>query len=336
MSADGGLLIGRTCDDKIIACGETVLSLNDLCGIYEDKLESVYHCNIETDGQAPANISFDSSKKFGASVKTARPKALIPVFPGTNCEYDTAKAFDRAGAEPEIFVLNNLTAADVASSIETFAAKVRESQMIFIPGGFSGGDEPDGSGKLITAFFRNQEIKEAVTELLEQRDGLMAGICNGFQALIKLGLVPFGKIMDTDASFPTLTYNKIARHQSKLVRIRIASSNSPWLAATEVGDIYTVPVSHGEGRFMASPELLKEMAADGRIITQYVDMAGNATSDIQFNPNGSDWAVEGIVSPDGRVLGKMGHSERIGAGLYKNVPGRFDMKMFESAVKYFK
>lgn len=336
LSADGGLLIGRTCDDKIIACGETVLLLNDLCGIYEDKLESVYHCNIETDGQTPANISFDSSKEFGASVKIARPKALIPVFPGTNCEYDTAKAFDGAGAEPEIFVLNNLTAADVASSIETFAAKVRESQMIFIPGGFSGGDEPDGSGKLITAFFRNQEIKEAVTELLEQRDGLMAGICNGFQALIKLGLVPFGKIMDTDASFPTLTYNKIARHQSKLVRIRIASNNSPWLAATEVGDIYTVPVSHGEGRFMASPELLKEMAADGRIITQYVDMAGNATSDIQFNPNGSDWAVEGIVSPDGRVLGKMGHSERIGAGLYKNVPGRFDMKMFESAVKYFK
>ena len=336
LNADGGLLIGRTCDDKIIACGETVLTLKDLCGIYEDKLESVYHCNIETDGQDPANISFDSSKKFGASVKTARPKTLIPVFPGTNCEYDTAKAFDRAGAEPEIFVLNNLTAADVASSIETFAAKVRESQMIFIPGGFSGGDEPDGSGKLITAFFRNQEIKEAVTELLEQRDGLMAGICNGFQALIKLGLVPFGKIMDTDASFPTLTYNKIARHQSKLVRIRIASNKSPWLAATEVGDIYTVPVSHGEGRFMASPELLKEMAADGRIITQYVDMAGNATSDIQFNPNGSDWAVEGIVSPDGRVLGKMGHSERIGAGLYKNVPGRFDMKMFESAVKYFK
>lgn len=336
LNADGGLLIGRTCDDKIIACGETVLTLKDLCGIYEDKLESVYHCNIETDGQDPANISFDSSKKFGASVKTARPKTLIPVFPGTNCEYDTAKAFDRAGAEPEIFVLNNLTAADVASSIETFAAKVRESQMIFIPGGFSGGDEPDGSGKLITAFFRNQEIKEAVTELLEQRDGLMAGICNGFQALIKLGLVPFGKIIDTDASFPTLTYNKIARHQSKLVRIRIASNKSPWLAATEVGDIYTVPVSHGEGRFMASPELLKEMAADGRIITQYVDMAGNATSDIQFNPNGSDWAIEGIVSPDGRVLGKMGHSERIGAGLYKNVPGRFDMKMFESAVKYFK
>ena len=208
--------------------------------------------------------------------------------------------------------------------------------MIFIPGGFSGGDEPDGSGKLITAFFRNQEIKEAVTELLDRRDGLMAGICNGFQALIKLGLVPFGKIMDTDADFPTLTYNKIARHQSKLVRVRVASCNSPWLSQTQVGDIYTVPVSHGEGRFIAGPELLKELAAKGQIITQYVDMDGNPTGDVQFNPNGSDWAVEGIVSPDGRVLGKMGHAERTGAGLYKNVPGEYDMKMFESAVKYFR
>ena len=208
--------------------------------------------------------------------------------------------------------------------------------MIFIPGGFSGGDEPDGSGKLITAFFRNQEIKEAVTELLEERDGLMAGICNGFQALIQLGLVPFGKIMDTDADCPTLTYNKIARHQSKLVRVRIASNNSPWLAGVEVGDIYTVPISHGEGRFIASEPLLKDMAAKGQIITQYVDLAGKVTNDIQFNPNGSDWAVEGIVSPDGRVLGKMGHAERIGAGLYRNVPGQYDMKLFESAVKYFK
>ncbi len=331
-----GILIGRTTDDDSIAYGNDRLSFAELFGIYEDKLESVYPCNIKTDEEAPANISFVADKKFSAAVKVAKPKALIPVFPGTNCEYDTAKAFDKAGADPEIFVINNLTSSDVAHSVETFASKVRQSQMIFIPGGFSGGDEPDGSGKFITAFFRNQEIKEAVTELLEERDGLMAGICNGFQALIKLGLVPFGKIMDTDETFPTLTYNKIGRHQSKLVQIRIASNNSPWLAATEVGDIYTVPISHGEGRFMASPELLKQMASDGRIITQYVDMSGNAASDIQFNPNGSDWAVEGIVSPDGRVLGKMGHSERIGNGLYKNVPGRFDMKMFESAVKYFK
>ena len=208
--------------------------------------------------------------------------------------------------------------------------------MIFIPGGFSGGDEPDGSGKLITAFFRNQEIKEAVTELLEKRDGLMAGICNGFQALIKLGLVPYGKIMDTDETFPTLTYNRISRHQSKLVRTRIASNNSPWLSGTKVGDIYTVPVSHGEGRFIASSELLSQLAQNGQIITQYVDMEGTASNEIQFNPNGSDWAVEGIISPDGRVLGKMGHSERISRGIYRNVPGEFDMKMFESAVAYFK
>ena len=331
-----GILIGRTTDDGFISRGGEKLALEDLCSIYEEKLEPVYPCNIRTEGEAPEAISFASSKTFSASVKTARPKALIPVFPGTNCEYDTAKAFDRAGAEPEIFVINNLTASDVASSIESFAAKVRESQMVFIPGGFSGGDEPDGSGKLITAFFRNQEIKEAVTELLEERDGLMAGICNGFQALIKLGLVPFGKIMDTDADCPTLTYNKIARHQSKLVRVRIASNNSPWLAGVEVGDIYTVPISHGEGRFIASEPLLKDMAAKGQIITQYVDLAGKVTNDIQFNPNGSDWAVEGIVSPDGRVLGKMGHAERIGAGLYRNVPSQYDMKLFESAVKYFK
>ncbi len=335
LSADGGLLIGNTTAEQVIA-GKERISLKELCDIYENKLEPVYPCNLACSDKKPANISFETDKKFSAAVKNPVPKVLIPVFPGTNCEYDTAKVFEKAGAESEIFVINNLTAADVAFSIEAFARKVRESQIIFIPGGFSGGDEPDGSGKLITAFFRNQEIKEAVTQLLEERDGLMAGICNGFQALIKLGLVPFGKITDTDETFPTLTYNKIARHQSKLVRVRVASNNSPWLSATKVGDIYTVPVSHGEGRFMASEELLSRMAGDGRIITQYVDMDGNATDEIQFNPNGSDWAVEGIVSPDGRVLGKMGHAERIGNGLYKNVPGVFDMKMFESAVKYFK
>ena len=333
---EAGILIGKTTEAlEIKGIGET-LNLDELCGIYEDKLEPVYSCNIKTEGEAPANLTFKSDKKYGAKVKCDKPKVLIPAFPGTNCEYDTAKAFARAGAEPEIFVIRNLTATDVAKSIADFAAKVRESQIIFIPGGFSGGDEPDGSGKFITAFFRNQEVKEAVTELLEERDGLMAGICNGFQALIKLGLVPYGKIIDTDENCPTLTFNKIARHQSKLVRTRIASNNSPWLANTEPGDIYTVPISHGEGRFIAPAELLEQLAANGQIITQYVDMDGNATQDIQFNPNGSDWAVEGIVSPDGRVLGKMGHSERIGNGLYQNVPGEFDMKMFEAAVAYFK
>ena len=330
------ILIGKTTADGKISKGGEAVDLGEICGIYEDKLEPVYPCNIKTGGEKPQNISCETKKTFAASVKTAKPRVLIPVFPGTNCEYDSAKAFAKAGAETEIFVLNNLTAADVARSISLFAEEVRKSQIIFIPGGFSGGDEPDGSGKLITAFFRNEEIKEAVTELLESRDGLMAGICNGFQALIKLGLVPFGKILTPDETSPTLTYNKISRHQSKLVRTRIASNNSPWLSQVKVGDVYTVPISHGEGRFIARPELLKELAENGQIITQYVDMNGEATNDIQFNPNGSDWAVEGIVSPDGRVLGKMGHSERIGYGLYKNVPGTFDMKMFESAVKYFK
>ena len=208
--------------------------------------------------------------------------------------------------------------------------------MIFIPGGFSGGDEPDGSAKFIMSFFRNEQIKNEVHNLLNNRDGLMAGICNGFQALIKLGLVPYGKIIDTDATCPTLTFNTIARHQSKLVRIRIASNKSPWLRGTNVGDVYTVPISHGEGRFLADEKLIRELAANGQIATQYVDLNGNPTDDIRFNPNNSAFAIEGITSPDGRVFGKMGHSERIGYGLYKNVNGLYDMKMFESAVKYFK
>ena len=241
-----------------------------------------------------------------------------------------------AGAEPEIFVINNRSPKKVAESVERFAKEIEKSQMIFIPGGFSGGDEPDGSGKFITAFFRNAVIKEQVTALLEERDGLMCGICNGFQALIKLGLVPYGKIIDTDENCPTLTYNTIARHQSKIVRTRIASNKSPWLAETEVGEIYNVPISHGEGRFIASEELIGKLAENGQIATQYVDENENATSDIHFNPNGSMFAIEGITSPDGRVFGKMGHSERYAPDLYKNVPGNYDIKMFESAVKYFK
>ena len=241
-----------------------------------------------------------------------------------------------AGAEAEIFVINNLTKDGIARSAESFANKLKSSQMIFVPGGFSGGDEPDGSGKFITAFFRNAAVKEGVTELLENRDGLMCGICNGFQALIKLGLVPYGKIIDTDENCPTLTFNTIARHQSRIVRTRIASNKSPWLSLMNVGDIVNVPISHGEGRFLASEELIRQLAANGQIATQYVDLDGNATSDVHFNPNDSMFAIEGITSPDGRVFGKMGHSERIGAGLYKNVPGNYDIRMFEAAVKYFK
>ena len=241
-----------------------------------------------------------------------------------------------AGADPEIFVINNRSSDGISRSVESFAEKVKSAQMIFVPGGFSGGDEPDGSGKFITAFFRNGAIKEQVTDLLDKRDGLMCGICNGFQALIKLGLVPYGKIIDTDENCPTLTFNTIGRHQSRIVRTRIASNKSPWLKNTNVGDIYNVPISHGEGRFLASEELIKKLAENGQIATQYVDLEGNATSDVHFNPNDSMFAIEGITSPDGRVFGKMGHSERWGSGLYKNVPGDYDIKMFKSAVEYFK
>ena len=330
------VLLGETTEDYLLQFGEEAVDMEETEQLYERKLEPVYPCNLKTEGNAPTLTDSPAEEIFRANIPCAKPRVLIPVFPGTNCEYDTAKAFAAAGAEPEIFVLNNLSADAVARSVSDFAAKVRESQMIFIPGGFSGGDEPDGSGKLITAFFRNAEIKEAVTALLGERDGLMAGICNGFQALIKLGLVPYGKIIDTDETCPTLTYNRIGRHQSKLVQTRIVSNHSPWLAGVQPGEVYTVPISHGEGRFMASQELLTELAANGQIITQYADFDGNATMEIQYNPNGSDWAVEGIISSDGRVLGKMGHSERIGSGLYQNVPGRFDMQMFTSAVKYFK
>ena len=229
-----------------------------------------------------------------------------------------------------------VSADGIARSVERFAERLKESQMIFIPGGFSGGDEPDGSGKFITAFFRADAVKEGVAALLERRDGLMCGICNGFQALIKLGLVPFGKIIDTDESCPTLTFNTIARHQSRIVRTRIASNKSPWLALTEVGEIYSVPISHGEGRFLASEETVRRLAANGQIATQYVDLDGAASMDVHFNPNGSLYAIEGITSPDGRVFGKMGHSERIGSNLYKNVPGNYDIRMFEAAVKYFR
>ena len=330
------LTLGVTTDEQQIAWGGKALTMAELEDIYESKLEPIYACNIETEENELETFTYEASERLHARVKVDVPKVLIPVFPGTNCEFDSAKAFRDAGAEPEIFVINNLSAAAIAKSVEDFAAKVKESQIIFIPGGFSGGDEPDGSGKFITAFFRNEEIKEAVTDLLENRDGLMAGICNGFQALIKLGLVPYGKIIDTDENCPTLTFNEIARHQSKLVRTRIASNKSPWLANAKAGDIYTVPISHGEGRFIASEELIRELAANGQILTQYVDADGSVTADIQYNPNGSYFAVEGITSPDGRVLGKMGHSERIGEGLYKNVPGDFDMGMFRAAVEYFK
>ena len=333
---EGAVKIGEiTSDGKISYRGEEI-SLGKLLGAYEDKLESVFRCNISSTQPDPENFSYIAQDRAAPAVRSAKPRVLIPVFPGTNCEYDSAKAMRDAGAEPEIFVINNRSADKVAESVERFAESMKKAQIVFIPGGFSGGDEPDGSGKFITAFFRNAAVKAEVADLLDNRGGLMCGICNGFQALIKLGLVPYGRIIDTDESCPTLTYNTIARHQSKIVRTRIASNKSPWLAETEVGDIYSVPISHGEGRFIASDELIRQLAANGQIATQDVDLDGNASSDIRFNPNGSFCAIEGITSPDGRVFGKMGHSERYSCGLYKNVPGDYNIKMFESAVKYFK
>ena len=335
-SVTGGRLIGCVTDDaKISYKGESV-GLDDLLTGYEDKLESVFPCNIPHKGKTPTNYSFEAKTRPAPAVKVARPRVLIPVFPGTNCEYDSAKAISDAGAEPEIMVLNNLTPDGVARSVERFAKTLKESQIVFVPGGFSGGDEPDGSGKFITAFFRSPAIREQVGDLLDRRDGLMCGICNGFQALIKLGLVPYGKIVDTDEKCPTLTFNTIGRHQSRIVRTRIASNKSPWLSLVSVGDVISVPISHGEGRFYADDALIAELAQNGQIATQYVDLDGNATSDVHFNPNDSAAAIEGITSPDGRVFGKMGHSERIGAGLYKNVPGNYDLRLFEAAVKYFK
>ena len=324
-----------TAAPEITYRGEAVSLASLLCS-YENRLESVFPCNVRAERKQPDTLSWAVNQQASPAVRCAKPRVLIPVFPGTNCEYDSARAVADAGAEPVIAVLNNRTADGINRSLGRLAKELKQSQIVFLPGGFSGGDEPDGSGKFITAVFRNPMIREGVTELLDRRDGLMCGICNGFQALIKLGLVPYGKIIDTDASCPTLTYNTIGRHQSRIVRTRIASNLSPWLSLMRIGDVVNVPISHGEGRFLASDALLAQLAENGQIATQYADFDGRATEDIRFNPNGSAWAVEGITSPDGRVFGKMGHSERVGAGLYKNVPGNYDIRMFEAAVRYFR
>ncbi len=330
-----GEILGEVTGDGILALGSEQVKLSELQAIWEERLEKVYPCNIPTPAEKAENVCFEAKNWPAPAVKTAKPRVLIPAFPGTNCEYDSAKAVRDAGGDARILVINNLSADGIARSVEDFAREIRKSQIIFIPGGFSGGDEPDGSAKFITAFFRNEAVKEGVTELLEERDGLMCGICNGFQALIKLGLVPFGKIIDTDESCPTLTFNTIGRHQSRIVHTRIASNKSPWLRETRVGEVFLVPISHGEGRFLADDVTLRRLEENGQIATQYVDLEGNATMDVRFNPNGSRMAVEGITSPDGRVFGKMGHSERTGSGLYRNVPGNYDIRMFTSAVKYF-
>ena len=333
---DLGERVGVVTQEPAFVLGAERVDAAELCRRWERRLESVYPCGIDRPSDTLRDLRYDTATRPAPAVKIARPRVLIPAFPGTNCEYDSAKAVLDAGAEPEIFVVNNLSSDGIRRSVDRFAERMRLAQMVFIPGGFSGGDEPDGSGKFITAFFRAPAVREGVTELLDRRDGLMLGICNGFQALIKLGLVPYGRILDPDEAAPTLTFNTIGRHQSRIVRTRIVSNKSPWLAGLEVGQIVNVPISHGEGRFIASDEMLEQLILGGQIATQYVDLDGHAATDLRYNPNGSFLAVEGITSPDGRVLGKMGHSERIGANLYKNVPGNYDAHLFESAVAYFR
>ena len=333
--SSSALLLGYTTEEAVIELGADKATIDELQKLNASVLENIYPTAAPAKSELPL---LHAEKKIisAPAIAVAKPKVLIPVFPGTNCEFDSARAVMRAGLDAQIMVINNQSAQGVADSAARFAEAARNSQIIFVPGGFSGGDEPDGSGKFITAFFRNPEVKDATMELLKNRDGLMLGICNGFQALIKLGLVPFGEIIDTDETCPTLSYNVIGRHQSRIVRTRVASNNSPWLSRMNVGDVVNVPISHGEGRFLCSEEMLKKLSANGQIATQYVDLNGNPTMDVDFNPNGSVWAIEGITSPDGRVFGKMGHAERIGANLYQNVPGDYDLHLFEAAADYFK
>ena len=330
--------IGTTTAEYVFkAAGET-LDLANVQEAWESGIESVFPYRSKSDeaGKSVETITFDAPKKTvytGAGV--AKPHVVIPVFPGNNCEYDSAAAFERAGADVTTLIVNNLTPAAVAESTQALVDEINKSQIVMIPGGFSGGDEPDGSAKFITAFFRAPAVTEAVRDLLKNRDGLMLGICNGFQALVKLGLVPYGDIVPMTAECPTLTFNTIGRHQSRLVRTRVASNLSPWLSRTAVGDVHTVAISHGEGRFVAAEPVLDLLKANGQIATQYVDEAGVPGMDLTVNPNGSLLAIEGITSPDGRVFGKMGHSERSGNGLYVNVPGDKYQPIFEAGVEYF-
>ncbi len=330
------IYLGETTESGFVYDKESV-SGKEAAEAFCGTLEKVFPNHAEAQGRAK-DVDFDCKGKRYENIatKTAKPRVFIPVFPGTNCELDTARKFRLAGAECDVIVVKNRSAADIEESVQAFAKAISRANIIAFPGGFSGGDEPDGSGKFIATTFRNPTIAEQVMKLLNERDGLILGICNGFQALIKLGLVPYGEIRPLKASSPMLTYNNISRHVSTLVDIRVASNKSPWLSACKVGDVFTVPVSHGEGRIVAPHKELESMAANGQIATQYCDLSGKPTMEYPFNPNGSAWAIEGITSPDGRVYGKMGHTERTGDNLYKNCTGNFDMKLFESGVKYFR
>ena len=333
--ADGVKTIGETVADYTITSGDVKLDVASLEKKWNGVLEPIFKAQLP-EKPAPEKISYTGGCELKhSSVKVAKPRVLIPVFPGTNCEYDMSNAFNRYGGDSEIFVIRNLSAQDMEDSVSEFTKHIENSQIIAIPGGFSGGDEPEGSAKFINAFFRNPKIKDAVESMLYARDGLMIGICNGFQALIKLGLVPFGKIVPLTAESPTLTYNTIGRHQSQLTLTRICTNKSPWLSCCNVGDIHNIPISHGEGRFVAPESVIKQLIANGQVATQYVDLNGNPTMDVAFNPNSSMYAIEGIISPDGRVLGKMGHTERLTDNVAKNVSGNKEQLLFKGGVDYF-
>ncbi len=329
-------LLGTTTSDKAIVVNENVvLDLEELIKLWEEPLEKVFPTRVEQKGEA-RNILSQKSPTITRKLPITRPHVFIPVFPGTNCEYDSAKAFEDSGARVSTVVFKNLKPQDIQDSIELFAKEIEKAQIIMFPGGFSAGDEPDGSGKFISSIFRNPKLKDLIHKHLYEKDGLMLGICNGFQALVKLGLLPYGEIREMDDTMPTLTFNTISRHQSKMVNTKVVSKMSPWFSEVELGEVFTVPISHGEGRFIVSKELEEQLIANGQIATQYVDFNGNATYDIDFNPNGSIDAIEGITSPDGRILGKMGHSERCYRDILKNMPGKKDQKIFEAGVNYYR
>ena len=336
--ADGVRIIGETSPEFEIICGGVKLDMAALEKKWDAVLEPVFKAQLP-EMPAPEKITYKGGCELletHTPAKLAKPRVLIPVFPGTNCEYDMANAFNRYGGDSEIFVVRNLSAKDMEDSVNEFAKRIEKSQMIAIPGGFSGGDEPEGSAKFINAFFRNPKIAEAVENMLYARDGLMIGICNGFQALIKLGLVPFGHIVPLTADSPTLTYNTIGRHQSQLAYTRICTNKSPWLMHCKPDDIHAIPISHGEGRFVAPEAVIRQLIENGQVATQYVDLKGNPTMDVAFNPNSSMYAIEGIISPDGRVLGKMGHTERLTDYCCKNVDGNKEQLLFKGGVDYFK